>query len=175
MSRTPEKTNAFEVAAIAGQAEVIGGLTYYRINPGTFLPWASRWCFHAIKWAPKASHIGATLADPPVASATIGAGAILAPARCSVWMVPAGGVVLTTANLLSPEQNCHTLYPGDSMDLGGWFGDLLLSEGPLTGVAEAWSWTNGVHQAALATALYLQIDQAVGFQAGRVVGENILP
>lgn len=173
MSRTPEKIATFEVSGLAGAAEVIGGVTYYRVRQSTFLPWASRFCFHTIKWAPRASHIGGTLADPPVPSATVGAGEILAPARCAFWLVPSNGVVLDTPNLTPASSNCGILYPGDAVDVGGWFGDILLSEGPAGSTDEAWDWTNGAHQAALGPAFSVVIDQAIAFLAAG--GATVLP
>jgi len=173
MSRTSEKVVTFEVAGIAGQVEVIGALNYYRVAQAAFLPWAGRVCFHTIRWSPRVSHMGATMADPPVQSATLGAGVVLAPARCSIWLVPTGGVVLTTANLVSPEQNCFTLYPGGQVDVGGWFGDLILAEGPGTAPDEAWDWQDGTHQAALGPALEIVIDNAIEFIGGP--GHTVFP
>lgn len=174
MSRTPEKVAMFEAASLAavGRQVVIGGVTYYRVPIATYLPWASRFCFHTVKWCPRVSHLGATLADPPVAAATVGAGAVVAPARCSIWLVEVGGIVPSTANLTA-EGNALTLYPGDSVDLGGWFGDLLLAEGPGGKADETWDWTDANHQAALGPCFGVVIDQAITLGAPSSV--TVLP
>lgn len=180
MSRTEEKVAVFEVAALAAPARqvVIGGVVYYRVNPGVYLPWADRFAFHTVRWHPMLTHVGfdPNGAPPPtwLQSANIGAATTgLAACRCAIWCVPTAGIVPSTPNLPALN-NCIVLEPGESVDLGGWFGDLLLAEGPQGSAAEPVDWTGGLVQAALGEAFSIVIDQAIQFGPNNQ-GATVLP
>jgi len=149
---------------IAGVSpEIIGGLTYYRLRLSDFAnPFFDKWT--EIAFVPGE-------ADWPddgtgERALTVGAAVQMRPHRMCLWLVNQGALVLPNGHVLD-SNTCVVLMAGQSVDLGGWIGDVFFREdpgpvGPLGGA----DWTNGAVAAILGTICVITIDPLIDYVGG---------
>ncbi len=167
--RLNEKVYTLAVSAIsgAGLQVLIGGQTYYRLRFADLAP-IPIGAWGQVKWAPQEGAYWPVTAAGTI-QASIGAALAtqLKPAIMALWPVDAGSLVLTRGVVSSAVNAPYLLYPGDTLDLGGWQGDIIYAEGvdPAAARADGFDWQNGAFAAALGAAFSIVLDRATGYVA----------